>query len=80
MTLSIAQRDAEKEKYQRWFYLHERDLLECARRYPDWRVKANELGFSDEKIDAVWPHADEGRKIKYMESPFYKEMNRRQTE
>jgi hypothetical protein len=38
-----------------------------------WRQKAHELGFKDERIYALWPHADAGRHIKYMENPWWKE-------
>lgn len=63
----------DKER-NRWFWLWERDLLECARRWAPWRNKAHELGFTDEKIDATWEHIDAGRLIKYMENPFYREV------
>jgi hypothetical protein len=68
MSLS-KQQMAQKDRFQKWFFLHERDLLECARRWPAWRSKAHELGFTDTKIDAPWIHADAGRQIAYMEIP-----------
>ncbi len=47
----------------------ERDLLECAKRWPAWRRKANQLGFRDEKIDSNWSYKDAGKLIQYMEIP-----------
>lgn len=71
MTLSLAQKELEKNKWMKWFHIWERDLLECARRWEPWRRKAHELGFRDEKIDALWTFPDAGRLIQYMENPFY---------
>jgi len=71
MSLSKEQTENDRNRWTKWFWIHERDLLECARRWLEWRIKAHELGFIDEKIDAPWPHADEGRRIKYMENPFW---------
>ena len=71
MTLSKSQIESEKPKFRKWFWIWERDLLECARRFPYWRETAHVLGFGDEKIDAPWPHPDAGRHIKYMESPWF---------
>jgi hypothetical protein len=68
MSLSKDQIEA-KEKFQKWFWIWERDLLECARRYPEWRELAHELKFKDKKIDAPWTFPDAGRLIKYMEIP-----------
>jgi hypothetical protein len=55
-----------KNKFMTSFHIWERDLLECARRWPEWRRKANELGFKDMKIDQVWDFKDAGRLIQYM--------------
>lgn len=68
MSLSKTQIE-DREKFTRWFWIWERDLLECARRWAPWRVLAHTLGFTDEKIDSTWEHADAGRLIKYMEIP-----------
>jgi hypothetical protein len=65
MSLSKAQIE-ERDKYKTFLFIHERDLLECARRYPAWKTKAHELGFSEEAINKPWTHPDEGRRIKYM--------------
>jgi hypothetical protein len=74
MTLSKKQQDDDpKTKYQKWFWLWERDLLHLAHSFPAWREKAHELGFMDVKIDTPWTFPDAGRLIKYMENPFYKE-------
>jgi hypothetical protein len=44
--------------------LWERDLLECARRWPDkWHDVAICSGFTPEKIAEPWPHKDAGRLI-----------------
>lgn len=68
MSLSKAQAELDpKLKFMRFFWLQERDILECARRWEPWRVKARELGFTDAKIDAPWTHADAGRLIRYAE-------------
>jgi hypothetical protein len=48
-----------------FLHIWERDFLEMAKRYPNWRALAHNLGFRDEKIDAVWVHSDEGRRIEY---------------
>ena len=71
MTLSKEQIEYEKLRFRKWFWIWERDLLECARRFSAWRIIAHELGFSDEKITAPWIHADAGRHIKYMENPYF---------
>lgn len=65
MSLSKEQVEA-KEKFTNFLWIWERDLLELARRYPAWQDKANELGFSDEKIIRPWPHNDEGRHVAYL--------------
>ena len=65
MTLSKEQLDF-KERFQKCFWIWERDMMEAARRWPEWRNKARELGFTDNKIDSPWVHADAGRLIKYM--------------
>lgn len=72
MTLSKQQTETEKYRWRKWFWIHERDLLWLARKFPNWRTKAHELGFQDAKIDTPWPHADEGRLIRYMENPGWK--------
>lgn len=54
-----------KYRFLLHLFIRERDLLECARRYPAWRDKARELGFSDAKIDQLWPHQDAGRHMAY---------------
>jgi hypothetical protein len=64
VTLSKEQAEA-KERFQRFLWIWERDLLEAARRWPAWHDKAIELGFSEEKIFNGWMHADEGRQIAY---------------
>lgn len=64
MTLSKTQRAEQGMDFSRFLYLWERDLLELARRFPGWRAIARNEGFSDEKIDAPWPHMDEGRRVK----------------
>ena len=56
-------------KFRTHFHLWERDLLECARRWPGWRMTAHQLGFTDEKIDQVWEFEDAGRLVQYMEIP-----------
>lgn len=71
MTLSKTQLE-DKEKWRRWFWIHERDLLYMAQRFPNWKTTAHELGFTDSKIDAPWTFKDEGRLIRYMENPYYK--------
>lgn len=71
MTLSKKQK-AESDP-QKYFYLWERDLLQMAKEHQAWRDKAHELGFTDTKIDAPWPHADAGRKIAYMVDPWWAE-------
>lgn len=71
MTLNKAQIEA-KEKFNKWFWMWERDLLECAKRWPAWRTAAHELGFTDKKIDAEWTFQDAGRLIQYAENPWYK--------
>jgi len=65
VSLSKAQIE-ERDKFKTHLFLHERDLLEAARRWAPWRIKAHELGFQDLKIDAPWTHSDAGRQIKYM--------------
>jgi len=69
--LSKAQIQAEKFRFRKWFWIWERDLLELSRRFTAWRSIAHELGFQDEKIDAVWTFTDSGRHIKYMENPYF---------
>ena len=71
MTLSKEQIEYEKLRFKKWFWIWERDLLECARRFLVWRIIANELGFSDEKINSSWIHTDAGRHVKYMENPYF---------
>jgi hypothetical protein len=61
----------QRDKFKTHFHLWERDLLECARRFPAWRSKARALGFRDEKIDGPWTFSDAGRLIQYMENPFH---------
>jgi hypothetical protein len=61
---------SDKPNFMRYFYIWERDLLALANRHYDWRETANELGFTDAKIDSSWPHSDAGRHIRYMENPF----------
>jgi hypothetical protein len=68
VTLSKQQQEA-KDRFQKFLWIHERDLLWLAQRHPAWRVKAHELNFRDEKIDAVWTFPDEGRLIKYTALP-----------
>jgi hypothetical protein len=48
-------------------HLWERDLLKMAQDFPVWRDIAHCVGFTDEKIDAPWLHADEGRKVEMPE-------------
>jgi hypothetical protein len=72
MTLSKQQIEHEKLRFQKWFWIWERDLLQMAREYPAWRDKAHSLGFQDAKIDAEWTHADEGAQLKYMQNPWFK--------
>ena len=68
MTLSKDQLASDpKTKFMKFFWLWERDLLECARRWPEWRAKAHELGFTDQKIDSAWTFADAGKLIRYVE-------------
>lgn len=71
MTLSKEQIEYEKIRFQKWFWIHERDLLQMAKEQPAWREAAHDLGFTDKKIDSPWPHADEGRLIKHMENPWW---------
>jgi hypothetical protein len=59
----------QRDKFKTHFHIWERDLLECARRWPEWRDKAHELGFIDAKIDSPWEFEDEGRLIQYMRIP-----------
>lgn len=73
MSLSKQQIAEAKERYSRWFWIYERDLLECAKRYPAWRVLAHELGFTDTKIDGEWKFTDAGRHIKYAEIPSWRD-------
>lgn len=61
---------AQKNKFLTHFHIRERDMLECARRWPAWRALANELGFQDEKIDSPWTFEDAGKLIQYMRNPF----------
>src|SRR5579864_4487361 len=76
--------DDPRTRYMKWFWIWERDLLELARGHPAWREKAHELGFTDEAIDRIrdesapgwkryWPFPDEGRRLRYMLNPFYRE-------
>lgn len=71
MTLSKKQLLAQSSKptSMTHFALWERDLLECARRWPAWKEKANELGYTDEKIFSFWPHVDSGKLVFYMPIP-----------
>lgn len=69
MSLSKDQQELEKLRFKKWFWIHERDLIECARRWQPWRIVAHGLGFTDAKIDAPWTFPDEGRLIRYMENP-----------
>jgi hypothetical protein len=71
MTLSIEQREYEKLRFRKWFWIWERDLLWLAVKFEAWRALAHELGFKDKKIDTPWPHADAGRLIRYMENPYF---------
>lgn len=57
----------QKSKFMTHLHIWERDLLECARRWPAWRASAHELGFSDENIDKPWTFPDAGRLIQYLE-------------
>jgi hypothetical protein len=77
MTLSLQQQETAKLKFRKWFWIWERDLVDLGNKFPAWRVKANELGFSDDVIDREWQHQDSGRQIKYMENPFYEENSQR---
>lgn len=61
----------DKEKWMRYFFIWERDLLEAARRWSAWRSLAHSLGFTDKKIDTPWTFPDAGRQIKYAENPFW---------
>lgn len=61
------QQTAQKGKFMTHFHIWERDLLECARRWPAWTVVAHDLGFTDQKINQPWTFADEGRLIQYAE-------------
>lgn len=70
MTLS-AQQLEQRDKFNRWFWIYERDLLWCARKWAPWRLLAHALRFTDAAIDSPWTHADEGRLIRYMENPEY---------
>ena len=58
---------AAQKKFLTHFHIWERDLLECARRWPGWRNLAHELGFTDQKINQEWAFKDAGRLIQYME-------------
>jgi hypothetical protein len=49
--------------FNTFIYIYERDLLECARRWPGWRDKAYTMGFRDAYIDSPWQHKDEGRRL-----------------
>ena len=70
MSLSKAQIENDpKRRYQLFFWIWERDLLELARRYSDWRFKAYDLGFRDETIDTLWIQPDLGRHIKWSRNP-----------
>lgn len=73
MTLSKTQIEHAKLKFRKWFWIWERDLLECARQSPAWYFMARSLGFSDAKIMTPWTHPDAGRHIQYMENPWFKE-------
>jgi hypothetical protein len=73
MTLSKAQIEIDKLRFRKWFWIWERDLLECARQFPMWLHVARGQGFTDEKIMAPWTHGDEGRHIRYMENPWFEE-------
>lgn len=57
------------QKFMTHFHLWERDLLWMASRYPAWRNKARQLGFTDQKIDQPWTFQDAGKLIQYMEIP-----------
>jgi hypothetical protein len=65
MSLSKQQLDDQK-RFLIWFFIWERDLLECAKRWTAWRQLAKAKGFNTESIDAPWLHQDAGRLIKYM--------------
>ena len=71
MALSKQQIEDQKFKFRKWFWIWERDLLELARRFSEWRREAHDLGFEDSKIDAAWTFPDAGRYIRYMENPWF---------
>ena len=73
MTLSKEQIEADKLRFRKWFWIWERDLLECARRFPAWYVAARSLGFNEDKIAVPWTHSDAGRHIKYVENPYFED-------
>jgi hypothetical protein len=69
LTLSKEQIEFNKVRWQKWFWIWERDLHWLANQYDNWVVKANELGYRTDWITRAWPHSDAGKQIRYMEIP-----------
>jgi hypothetical protein len=71
MTLSKAQIEYEKIRWQKWFWIWERDMHLLANRYYRWRDLAASLGYADSWVDKPWTHADAGKQVKYMLNPYF---------
>ena len=66
-------RNAQVDKWNRGFFIHERDLHTAANIYRDWELKALDLGYSETWINTPWPYTDSGKLVRYLDNPYIHE-------